>query len=181
MIEALPDKRLVFGEGSLNACLVIIGEAPGRKEEESGHPFVGRAGQLLNQLLAKATLQRSDIWITNVIKWRPTRGNSNRTPSLSEIKTELCWLQCELDVLHPEVIVCLGNSAARALLNRSFNMVRQRGHWYQGPGGTLITATFHPGYLLRQKANLQEQVVQDLREAKIRCLERIGKVVEERS
>lgn len=153
MQQAMPQRKLVFGEGNPDARLVIVGEAPGRKEEALGRPFAGRAGQLLNQLLAEMSLNREELWITNVVKSRPTQGTvghvRTRTPSLSEAKKEKAWLERELEVVGPSIILCLGGLAARVLIDSRFRMSVDHGRWHQGPFGAAVLATFHPSYVLR--------------------------------
>lgn len=148
-----PERRLVFGEGSPEAILSIVGEAPGREEEALGRPFVGAAGQLLDQLLAKHSFRREELWITNVVKWRPTEEDHRsrtRAPRLSEVNLSRGWLLKELEIVNPRIILCLGNVAARALIDSRFRMSADHGHWGEGLYGVVALATFHPAYVLRQ-------------------------------
>jgi DNA polymerase len=142
----------VYGEGNPGAALALVGEAPGEREVAEGYPFAGPAGRMLDSLLEDAGLQRSELWITNVVKCRPVkevgRRLANRTPLAGEIKAWLPLLLEELTVVRPCLIVCLGGTAARALLGRGFKLTEQRGTWMPGPLDMLALATFHPAYVL---------------------------------
>ena len=155
-----PGKSIVFGEGNPNATLVVVGEAPGREEEAAGRPFVGRAGQLLNEMLSGLSLKREELWITNVVKWHPTeaKGNlqSTRSPNASEVRVSLGWLDKELRTIAPRLILCLGNMAAGALIDSRFRMKVDHGRWREGRLGVETLATFHPAYALRQGARTGE-------------------------
>lgn len=147
--------RLVFGEGNPRARLVLVGEAPGEAEERAGRPFVGRAGRLLDQLLAEAGLERADTWITNVVKVRPTagegRGRRNRPPRVGEIKAWLPLLDQEIEAIGPAVLLGLGAVAGRALVGPDFQLTRDRGRWFDGRHGRPCLVTFHPAYILRRQ------------------------------
>ena len=138
-------KHLVFGEGNSRAKLVFVGEAPGREEDLQGYPFVGRAGKLLDKILAAIGLQRSDIYITNILKCRPP---NNRDPEPQEISTcqQILWEQ--LEVMKPKLICALGRFAAQTLLNSQERIGRLRGQWFDLRGIKLLV-TYHPAYLLR--------------------------------
>ena len=146
--------RLVFGEGSPVAHLAIVGEAPGEQEERQGRPFVGRAGQLLRKTLEQVGLTPADVWITNVVKCRPTAEAGgqriNRTPTRREADYWDPWLREELQILRPAAILCLGNLAASTLIRRDFKMNRDRGKWFNSTAGAPALATFHPAFVLRQ-------------------------------
>lgn len=149
------DKRLIFGEGNPAADLVLIGEAPGGQEERLGQPFVGPAGQILNEALEAVGLVREELWITNVVKCRPTMEGiggrlRNRTPTPAEIAWFVPWLQRELEIVQPQAIVCLGATAGTALLGRTLRITRERGTWFDGPNGIPLLVTYHPAYLLRR-------------------------------
>ncbi|MBI2857049.1 MAG: uracil-DNA glycosylase [Chloroflexi bacterium] len=124
-------KQPVFGEGELDAVLAVVGEAPGREEEAQGRPFVGRAGRLLDRLFLAASLQRGELWVTNVVKWRPTRtaGGRERTviPRRDEVAASVRWLLAELAIVKPQLVLCLGNLAARTLVARDFNLRAEHG------------------------------------------------------
>ena len=172
MTLALPDKKLVFGEGPPDSALALVGEAPGREEESTGRPFIGRAGKLLDRLLHDAEIRRDDVWITNIVKWRPTRGKANRTPTPPEILEGLPWLRRELEIVRPKVIVCLGNSAAGALIGKDFKLGRERGQWHTDRTGAFVSATYHPAYLLRQPEDMRRLVIEDLKAALAKSLDR---------
>ena len=160
----------VFGEGSLDARLTIVGEAPGQQEVEAERPFVGRAGQLLDQVLKAAGIARSDIYVTNTVKVRPTieKGGrlKNRPPRARESRAGLEVLLPELRLVAPSVLVLLGNVPAKALINRSFTMGSDRGVWSESVLGAPAIATYHPAYLVRLRGTdferTRELVVSDL-------------------
>ena len=137
--------NIVFGVGNPNAELVFVGEGPGHDEDVQGIPFVGRAGQLLTQMINAMGLSRDAVYIANVVKCRPPE---NRTPEKDEITTCLPFLLRQLTEIHPKVIVCLGNVAAQALLNTNKSISHFRGQWLDFRGAKLM-ATYHPAYLLR--------------------------------
>jgi len=137
--------KIVFGTGNPRAELVFVGEGPGHDEDQQGEPFVGRAGQLLTQMIEAMGLRRSDVYICNVVKCRPPE---NRTPERDEIATCAPFLQRQLAVIRPRVIVCLGAVAAQTLLGFHASISRIRGQWYDYRGARLL-ATYHPAYLLR--------------------------------
>jgi uracil-DNA glycosylase family 4 len=147
-----PELGPVLGEGNPEAALALVGEAPGDREVAEGYPFAGPAGRLLDTLLAEAGLRRADLWITNVVKCRPVREEkgrlANRAPLAGEIKAWLPLLLDELAIVNPRLVLCLGGTAARALLGRDFKLTEQRGQWVDGPLGTRAMATFHPAYVL---------------------------------
>lgn len=141
-------KTIVFGAGNPNADLVFVGEGPGHDEDLQGIPFVGRAGQLLTQMIEAMGLRRDDVYICNVIKCRPPE---NRTPESDEIATCSPFLLRQLAVVSPKVIVCLGNVAAQTLLGTRKSISQYRGQWLDFRGACLL-ATYHPAYLLRNPA-----------------------------
>lgn len=137
--------NLVFGEGAADARLMFIGEAPGAEEDLQGRPFVGPAGQLLNNLLSKLGLPREEVYITNVVKSRPP---GNREPEAEEIEACLPFLRQQIAAIRPRVIVTLGRVATQALLGSKEPLTRLRGKW-QKYGNIRVMPTFHPSYLLR--------------------------------
>jgi len=144
-------KNAVPGEGSPNARIMFIGEAPGADEDAKGIPFVGRAGQLLDKIIAACGLKRSEIYIGNILKCRPP---DNRDPRAEEIISCLPYLQRQIEIIAPEIIVALGAHAARTLLDTTKSIGQLRGHfepYYTGIGRPPIKlmATYHPAYLLR--------------------------------
>ncbi|MGM0881710.1 MAG: uracil-DNA glycosylase [Bacillota bacterium] len=157
----LPDQGelLVFGEGPDQARLLIIGEAPGEHEAETGRPFVGNAGRLLNKYLLKADIHREKAYLTNVIKVRPP---GNRTPRISEVKEALPVLLRQIELVRPAIIVCLGSIAVQAVLDRKAKITEIRGDW-QEKDGIRIMPTYHPSAVFRDE-NKRELLKQDLSE-----------------
>ena len=144
-------KNLVVYDGSLNAKVMFIGEAPGRDEDAEGLPFVGRAGQLLNKMLAAINLKREEVYITNVVNWRP---KDNRTPTDDEILQFLPFLQEQIDLINPDFIFLLGGVAAKAILSTPIALGKLRGSWHEYQSlqlkKTIYTiASYHPAFLLR--------------------------------
>jgi len=137
--------KLVFGDGNPKAQLVFIGEGPGADEDMQGLPFVGRAGKLLTQMIEAMGLQRRDVYICNVVKCRPPE---NRAPEPDEVTTCSPYLLRQIDVIKPNVIVCLGAVAAKTLLSTTRGISQYRGEWLDWRGYKLM-ATYHPAYLLR--------------------------------
>jgi DNA polymerase len=154
----------VFGEGCPDATLMIVGEAPGPEEERKGRPFVGRAGELLNHLLGEAGIRREDVWITNIVKRYPTRVVDGRLtirpPTAAEIRADRVWLDRELSVIQPQVILCLGATSASTLIHKGFRLWAEHGKWFEMPGGIMATATFHPAYILRQRGADRERLLE---------------------
>jgi uracil-DNA glycosylase len=145
-------KQIVFGVGNPKADLMFIGEAPGADEDEQGEPFVGRAGQLLNNMIKAMGLRREDVYIANIIKCRPP---SNRTPERDECETCSPFLMRQIAVIKPRVIVALGAVAAKTLLAVNASMAELRGHWYDFRG-TRLAVTYHPAFLLRDPRQKKE-------------------------
>lgn len=145
--------KVVCGVGNPESPLVIVGEGPGENEDLQGEPFVGRAGELLNRMLAAIGLRREDVFITNTIKCRACIEQSgrrfNRAPLLEEMANCREYLDRELAVLRPRVVLALGAPAAKSFLGPGFSITRQRGIWYPGPLGSDLIVTFHPAYILR--------------------------------
>ncbi|MBV8638117.1 MAG: uracil-DNA glycosylase [Candidatus Eremiobacteraeota bacterium] len=144
----------VYGEGDPCARLMVIGEGPGETEDLLGRPFVGRAGQLLDKMLGAIDLAREDVYICNTVKCRPTlpgpRGPKNRAPEPLEMANCRPYLDEQIDIIRPRVILALGAPAAKSFLGRDFQITKMRGRWYEGPQGIALMVTFHPAYLLRQ-------------------------------
>ena len=137
--------NLVFGDGPANARLMFVGEAPGADEDKQGVPFVGAAGQVLNNMLSKLGLRREEVYIANILKSRPP---GNRDPEPDEIAACLPFLDKQIQAIRPRVIVILGRIAAHALLGTKEPITRLRGHW-QRYHDIRVMPTFHPSYLLR--------------------------------
>lgn len=147
--------QTVFGEGNSRPSIMLIGEQPGDKEDIAGHPFVGPAGRLLDQALASAGINHQDVYITNAVKhfsWTPAERGKRRIhkkPRYSEVKACKPWLDAEIAVTRPQVIICLGATAAQALLGREFSVMRDRGKFMPSPLAPYVMATVHPSSILR--------------------------------
>jgi uracil-DNA glycosylase family 4 len=137
--------KIVFGDGNPKAQLVFVGEGPGADEDAQGLPFVGRAGKLLTQMIEAMGLQRKDVYICNVVKCRPPE---NRAPEPDEVAACSPFLMRQIDSIQPKVIVCLGATAAKTILNTTRGISQFRGEWLEWRGYKLM-ATYHPAYLLR--------------------------------
>jgi DNA polymerase len=147
--------QTVFGEGSARAKLMLVGEQPGDVEDREGHPFVGPAGRILDQGLRDAGIDRGQVYVTNAVKhfkWEP-RGKRrlHKTPAQREIEACRQWLEGEIAAVRPALIVCLGATAAKALLGPRFRITQDRGRVHRREGLPAVLATFHPSYLLRLK------------------------------
>jgi uracil-DNA glycosylase len=154
--------RLVFGDGDPGADMMFIGEAPGADEDREGVPFVGRAGQLLDKMLAAIGLDRGKVYIANVVPWRPP---GNRTPTPLETAACLPFTRRQIALVDPKILVCLGAASAQTLLGGTEGVMRMRGRWFAyAVGGKEIRALamLHPAYLLRQPAH-KKLAWQDLR------------------
>ena len=138
-------KTIVFGDGDPNARLMFVGEGPGADEDASGVPFVGKAGQLLNNMIAAMGLKREEVYIANIVKCRPP---ANRTPEFIEATTCSQFLAQQIDVVRPEVIVALGATAATYLLGVKQSLASLRGQWHMVRGAK-VAVTYHPAFLLR--------------------------------
>lgn len=138
--------NLVFGVGHPKATLMIIGEGPGQEEDEQGLPFVGRAGQLLDRILAAIDLTREEVYIANVVKCRPP---NNRIPTRAEAKACLPYLYRQIELIQPQIIVLLGNTALQNLIDPAATITKTRGQWMQSKSGIKIIASFHPAAILR--------------------------------
>jgi uracil-DNA glycosylase len=152
--------RVVFGEGEVQANVMLVGQGPGVVEEQTGRPFAGPSGRLLDQALAEAGLKRDELWLTNVIKCRAVKVEKgrvvDRAPSAAELKTCRPWLDGELDIIQPKVIVCIGVPAAKALIDKKFKLSEEHGQLRDVPDGTRRMAVFHPAYVLRLRGVDQE-------------------------
>jgi uracil-DNA glycosylase len=157
--------QTVFGEGRKKAEVMLVGEQPGDREDIEGRPFVGPAGKLLDRALERAGIDRNQVYITNVVKhfkWRP-RGKRriHQKPNAEEIGACRPWLDGELAAVEPHVLVCLGATAAQALLGRTFRVTRQRGEFVESPLAPLVTATIHPSAILRMEDDERDQAMDD--------------------
>jgi DNA polymerase len=149
--------KIVFGSGNPKAQLMFVGEGPGRDEDLSGEPFVGRAGKLLTQMIEAMGLRRPDVYIANIVKCRPPE---NRQPEKDETATCSPFLVRQIDAIAPKVIVCLGSTAAQYILATPQSISRFRGEWFDYRGSRVL-ATYHPAYLLRNP-NAKGDVWKDL-------------------
>jgi uracil-DNA glycosylase len=145
--------QTVFGEGEPEARIMLVGETPGDREDVVGRPFVGPAGQLLDRALDAAGIDRSAVYVTNVVKhfkWEP-RGKRrlHKRPLPSEIAACMPWLNMEIELVRPEIIVCLGATAGQALFGKSFSVMRERGRFLASRHAPFVLATVHPSALLR--------------------------------
>jgi uracil-DNA glycosylase len=145
--------QTVFGEGPKRAEIMLVGEQPGDAEDLAGHPFVGPAGKLLDRALAEAGIDRHVVYVTNVVKhfkWEP-RGKRriHAKPNAGEISACRPWLETEIALLRPRVLICLGATAAQALLGKTFRVSKQRGEFVESSLAPLVTATVHPSSILR--------------------------------
>lgn len=142
----LENTNLVFGVGNPNADLMLVGEAPGAEEDKQGEPFVGRAGQLLNEILAAINFERDDVYIANILKHRPP---NNCNPKPEERQQSLPFLLRQIDLIKPKLILCLGKVAAQTLLDNNNSLSSMRGKFHQFRGKYELMATYHPAALLR--------------------------------
>jgi DNA polymerase len=164
--------QTVFGEGARKSEVMMVGEQPGDREDVEGRPFVGPAGKVLDKALAEVGIDRDLVYVTNVVKhfkWRP-RGKRriHQKPNLEEIGACRPWLDSELAAVQPRVLVCLGSTAAQALLGRQFRVTRERGQFVDSPLAPRVTATVHPSSILRagedeDRRLAMEDFVADLR------------------
>lgn len=138
--------KLVFGVGNPQAKLMLIGEGPGKDEDEQGIPFVGRAGQLLDRILAAIHLTREDVYIANIVKCRPP---NNRVPSRAEAVACLPYLYRQIELVNPGIIVLLGNTALQNLIGPDSRITKMRGQWLESKSGIKIMPTYHPAAVLR--------------------------------
>ena len=156
--------RIVVFDGDINSNLMIIGEAPGKEEDEQGKPFVGRAGQLLDKMLEAIKLKRENVYITNVIPWRPT---NNRTPTEDEILEFLPYLQKQIEIIKPSYIYLLGTTAAKAILATPLSLSKLRGKLHKYKSLNLnytinVLVSYHPAFLLRSP-NFKKDAWADLK------------------
>ncbi len=159
--------NLVFGDGAADAKIMLIGEGPGQREDEQGVPFVGPAGKLLDDMLAIIGLNRTKVYVANIVKCRPPH---NRDPLQNEQDACIGWLRRQQALLRPQIQICLGRIAAVALIKPDFKITREHGAWFDC-GGVETTAIYHPSALLRDPSKRPE-TFEDLKsiQAKIRAL-----------
>jgi uracil-DNA glycosylase len=147
--------QTVFGEGPARAAVMLVGEQPGDQEDKQGRPFVGPAGRILDEALERAGIDRGATYVTNVVKHFKWEARGKRRihakPSWSEAAACRPWLDGELAVVKPAVLVCLGATAAQALLGKQFRVTKERGRWVESDLAEHVTATIHPSAILRQR------------------------------
>jgi DNA polymerase len=162
-----PGKQVVFGVGSIDAAIMFVGEAPGAEEEVQGEPFVGPAGQLLTKMILGMGLKREEVYIGNIMNWRPQLpgGNpsgqvGNRPPTEDEMRYCLPYLRAQIEVVNPRLLVALGKTAAEGLLGfRTFKALGEvRGRWHEFAGRPLMV-TYHPSYILREPTNRKKRMI----------------------
>jgi uracil-DNA glycosylase len=172
-------RNSVYGEGDPCAALMVVGEGPGETEDKLGRPFVGRAGELLDKMLASIDLPREDVYICNTVKCRPTLDTghriANRAPTPDEMRNCRPYLDQQIEVIRPRVILALGAPAAKSFMGEKFSITKQRGQWFEGPSGIPVIATFHPAYILRQTGGAMTEVKKlvwsDLKKVRARLAE----------
>ena len=159
--------HVVFGDGAQDAEILLIGEGPGQNEDEQGVPFVGRGGQLLDDMLEIIGLDRTKVYIANIVKCRPPQ---NRDPLNVEQDACIGWLRRQTALIRPKIIVCLGRIAAKAIIKEDFKITQEHGQWF-ARGGVQMTAIYHPAALLRDVSKRPE-TFEDLKsiQSKIREL-----------
>ena len=143
---------VVFGEGDENADVMIIGEGPGAREDDLGRPFVGRAGELLTKMLTAIQFDRSEVYITNIVKCRPP---DNRTPTQQEMDVCLPILRQQVKLIKPPIIVLLGSASLKGLIDKNLKITQVRGTWFEKKGVNILP-TYHPAFLLRNPAKKRE-------------------------
>ena len=167
--------NVVFGSGDVNAKLVVVGEGPSAADNHTGFPFSGPAGNMLDEVLSANGLTRSNIWLTNIIKCRAAANNGsvlkNRPPKAAEIKACSKWLDSELTLICPAVVLCLGAPAAKTLIHSRLRITEERGVWFKDTRyAPFAMATFNPAYVLRQEGEnytaLRSTIIDDIGEAK---------------
>jgi uracil-DNA glycosylase family protein len=163
--------QTVFGEGPVRAKILMIGEQPGDQEDLAGRPFVGPAGKLLDKALAEAHIDRAEVYVTNAVKhfkWKPVgKRRLHQKPNAREIAACRPWLDAELEIVSPRIVVALGATAAQALMGRAFRVTQQHGQILKPEWATAFVATLHPSAILRTPPPAREQaygqLVDDLR------------------
>ena len=157
--------QTVFGEGPVNARLMLIGEQPGNDEDLKGHVFVGPAGKILDKAMAEAGLNRDEVYITNAVKHFKFRlekeRRMHRSPDAREINACKPWLLSEMDVVKPDLILCMGATAAKSLIGHGFTLKKEHGKWIDGPNNARITSTYHPSAVLRSFGHGDDQRIYD--------------------
>jgi len=161
-------KNIVFGKGVFSSKIMLIGEAPGQQEDETGKPFVGKAGKFLDELLESQDLSgEKNIYICNILKCRPPE---NRVPKNEEIAACKGYLDAQIQLIRPKIIILCGSTAVKTILKTKTGITKIRGQWFEGPFGSKITPLLHPSYLLRNRSKAvgspQWLTLQDIKEIK---------------
>ena len=147
----------VFASGDPGSPLMLVGEGPGENEDATGLPFVGRAGKLLDDILAAVDLTRDQVYLTNTVKCRAAVEEGgrmkNRPPRTTETRACNPYLQGQMEAVKPKIILCLGGPASKTLIDKDFKITKDRGKWYDLDNGAKAMATFHPAYVLRQRGD----------------------------
>lgn len=159
--------KVVFGDGNPDSPLMLIGEGPGANEDATGLPFVGRAGQLLDECLREAGMLRKHIYLTNIVKCRPTLEEGgrikNRPPWTDEMGVCVpLWLEKQIAIVQPRVILCLGAPSANTIIHRNFKIMQERGQWLESRYARHAMAALHPAYILRQEGEAYDTARQSL-------------------
>jgi DNA polymerase len=159
--------QVVFASGDPTSPLMLVGEAPGPQEDKEGIPFVGKSGQLLAEMLANLALERQQLWISNTVKVWPNKRTARRRlktrpPYAAEKRASRPFFDREVELIQPRVILCLGGTAAKALIGKKFKVTTDRGQWREGPMGIPTIATLHPSYVLRLQGMAPEKGKQAL-------------------
>jgi DNA polymerase len=154
-------RQVVFGVGGVRPALMIVGEGPSEADDASGHPFSGPSGRLLDRWLEAMGLDRERVWLTNVIRCRAAQLDGarlrNRPPRPTEVQSCRLWMDAECALVRPRLVLCVGATAARALVGREFKMTRDRGRWLSLADGTPVLATYNPAYVLRLDDGAREE------------------------
>jgi uracil-DNA glycosylase len=169
--------QTVFGEGPSRARVMIVGEQPGDQEDKAGHPFVGPSGKLLDRALEEAGIDRGDVYVTNAVKhfkWERGEKSARRIhkkPNDAEVRACHPWLDEEIRLVKPEVVVCLGATAAQSIMGKAFRVTKDRGRAIPGPFGGTVIATVHPSSVLRApdaeaRAQAERDFIADMRKVK---------------
>lgn len=168
--------QVVFGEGNPHARIMLIGQGPSEIDDQTGHPYSGPSGPVLDRALAAAGLSRSELWLTNITKcvaWAEEGGpRKTREPRADEIRACRVWLDQEIALVQPKVIVCIGGPAAKAVIDPKFKLTQQHGQVFAGPGGIPALAAYQPTYVLRLREHDEaaalrawNELVADLKQA----------------
>jgi uracil-DNA glycosylase len=173
-------ETMVFATGNPDARIMLVGEAPGYEEEKKREPFVGPAGQKLNDILKAMGLEREEVYISNIVKFRPAtprQTTNNRKPSPEEMASCLPFIRAEMEIVKPECIIALGGTAAEGLLETNGSVGSMRGSWHEF-GGIPVRVTYHPSYLLRSQSDLSTK--REVWEDMLAVMERLGMPVSEK-